>query len=121
MEKFKKIKGKIKKTDNLKSKLEMIYYDLFVQFSERVFNQIEIFNESPLLLNAIDIGNQFRTICKEIGVDPRYEGMNNFLNLVRDKDRSVVDIITRYKYIYKFAKDKVNELVDLLSLNKALT
>lgn len=80
---------------SLKTKLESEYQIIFSQNFDDILKQIMLMIDSTEFDLAIKLGKKFRTVCTNIGRDPRFLGMSKFLNLVRSKDRQIEDLIER--------------------------
>ncbi len=111
---FKKIRNSVtekneqREASSFQKKIEKELSDHFNKHAKQVIKDLTLINESPQLLNAIEIGKAFRTVCEKIGKDPEIGSTKylNFLNLVRQKDREVEKNVDGMKYRFDYENSK---------------
>src|SRR6056297_3552189 len=87
---------------------EKEYISIFKQYAEQIYDSLVRFDNVKQVYYAFELGKQFRRVCTIIGKGPRFLGMNQFLNVVRKKDREYIDYLKGLKRKYK-GHPKVSE------------
>jgi hypothetical protein len=107
-EKFRQLKDSLlSKVDRQKMLLEQKrrekeFIRIFQEFTNQISQDLDILNESPQLLNAVELGRAFSEVCDKIGQDDYYKGLFDFLTLVRNKDRELDRRIEDLKYRFEY-------------------
>ena len=103
LKKFKQ-KRDLQRGIKFKKRLEKELIRAFQDFTKGIKEDLITLNQSPQLLNAITLADAYRQVCDKIGEDrDQYQGLFKFINVVRQNDREIEQIIRSMKKRFDYS------------------
>lgn len=103
LKKFKQ-KRDLQRGIKFKKRLEKELIRAFQDFTKGIKEDLITLNQSPQLLNAITLAEAYRQVCDKIGEDrDQYQGLFKFINVVRQNDREIEQIIRSMKKRFDYS------------------
>ncbi len=81
--------------------VEQEYIKLFRDFYQQIWDSLISFESPQFYRYTVELSKEFRAICTKIGKDLRFQGMERYLDVVRNSDREAIEYAKKLKRRYE--------------------